>query len=64
MSRADHVASTRKQWLVQEAQSLGFAQVGVSRAAFLDEEADRLETWLKRGYAGEMAYLERNMDLR
>ena len=64
MSRADHVASTRKQWLVQEAQSLGFAQVGVSRAAFLDEEANRLETWLKRGYAGEMAYLERNMDLR
>jgi epoxyqueuosine reductase len=30
----------------------------------LEEEAGRLEEWLKRGYQGEMSYLERNFDLR
>lgn len=44
--------------------ALGFDAVGVSRARFLEEEAKNLEEWLKRGYAGEMSYLERNVDLR
>jgi len=43
---------------------LGFEAVGISKARFLEEEAGRLEEWLKRGYQGEMSYLERNFDLR
>lgn len=43
---------------------MGFEAVGISKARFLEEEAGRLEEWLKRGYQGEMSYLERNFDLR
>lgn len=37
---------------------------GVATARRLDEEEDRLKEWLGRGYQGEMAYLERNIDKR
>jgi len=64
MSRTAHLASARKAWLVNHAKSLGFSHVGISKADFLEAEADHLDQWLKRGYQGEMGYLERNMDLR
>lgn len=64
MSRTGHVAHERKKWLKERALSLGFEAMGVSQARFLEEEAMKLEEWLKRGYAGEMNYLERNVDLR
>ncbi len=44
--------------------SLGFNYCGISKAEFLEEEAPRLEEWLKRGYQGKMGYLERNFDKR
>ncbi len=46
------------------ARDLGFSYCGISRAEFLEEEAPRLEAWLRRGYAGKMSYLERNQDKR
>jgi len=46
------------------ATDLGFSFCGISKAEFLEEEAQRLEQWLKRGYAGTMSYLERNFDQR
>lgn len=46
------------------ARDLGFSFCGISKAEFLAEEAPRLEAWLKRGYAGTMSYLERNLDKR
>ncbi len=46
------------------AAAMGFSFCGVSKAEFLEEEAPRLEEWLRRGYAGEMSYLERNFDKR
>ena len=52
------------QLIKQEAQRLGFAAVGISKARRLDEEADRLESWLDRGFQGEMAYLENHFDKR
>lgn len=64
MSRSRHLANTRKDALVREAKELGFAEIGVAQAGFLEEEAPRLEEWLKRGYQGEMGYLERNADKR
>lgn len=51
-------------YLKSLASELGFSFCGVSRAEFLDEEAPRLEEWLRRGYAGRMSYLERNADKR
>ena len=46
------------------ARDLGFLFCGISKAEFLEEEASRLEAWLRRGYAGTMSYLERNADKR
>src|SRR6478609_9122777 len=46
------------------ATDLGFSFCGIAKAEFLEEEAPRLEEWLKRGYAGKMSYLEKNFDQR
>jgi epoxyqueuosine reductase len=46
------------------AQELGFSFCGIAKAEFLEEEAPRLEAWLKRGYSGKMHYLENHFDLR
>ncbi|MEJ2585302.1 MAG: tRNA epoxyqueuosine(34) reductase QueG [Robiginitalea sp.] len=47
-----------------EAKRLGFLACGISEATFLEEEAPRLETWLKKGMHGEMAYMENHFDKR
>ena len=46
------------------AQELGFSFCGISKAEFLENEASKLEEWLKRGYQGKMSYLERDFDKR
>ena len=46
------------------AKNLGFLSCGISKAEFLDEEAPRLEQWLKEGKHGQMAYMEKNFDKR
>jgi epoxyqueuosine reductase len=47
-----------------KAQELGFLYCGVSEATFLEEEAPRLERWLKANYQGEMRYMENYFDKR
>ena len=60
--------STKKQQytalIKSRAKELGFLSCGVSRAEFLEEEAPRLERWLKQHMHGEMSYMERNFDKR
>jgi epoxyqueuosine reductase len=46
------------------AKSIGFQDIGVSKAYALEKEAKDLERWLKSGYQGEMDYMNRNFDLR
>jgi epoxyqueuosine reductase len=46
------------------ASDLGFSYCGIAKAEFLEEEAPRLEAWLKRGYQGKMSYLENHFDKR
>lgn len=48
----------------KEAIRLGFSSVGIAKADFLEEEAPRLEAWLKKNYQGEMGYLANNFDKR
>ena len=36
-------------WIKSQAQALGFSFCGISKAGFLEEEADRLEQWLMQG---------------
>ena len=47
-----------------EAKRLGFLSCGISKAEFLEEEAPRLEGWLKKNMHGEMAYMENHFDKR
>jgi len=47
-----------------EALRLGFSDCGVAKAQFLEEEAPRLEQWLKNDYHGKMQYMENHFDKR
>ncbi|MHA6279415.1 tRNA epoxyqueuosine(34) reductase QueG [Salinimicrobium sp. CAU 1759] len=47
-----------------EATRLGFLSCGISRAEFLEEEAPRLENYLKNNMHGEMKYMENHFDKR
>jgi epoxyqueuosine reductase len=47
-----------------EAKNLGFMFCGIAKAEFLEEEAPRLEQWLKKDMHGEMQYMENHFDKR
>jgi len=48
----------------REAKRLGFDFCGISKAEFLEEEAPRLENWLKQNRHGKMEYMENHFDKR
>ncbi|AXT18916.1 tRNA epoxyqueuosine(34) reductase QueG [Flavobacteriaceae bacterium AU392] len=52
------------QLIKTEAKRLGFLSCGMSKAEFLEEEAPRLEKWLKNNMHGEMRYMENHFDKR
>jgi epoxyqueuosine reductase len=47
-----------------EAKRLGFDFCGISKAEFLEEEAPRLENWLKQDMQGKMDYMANHFDKR
>lgn len=51
-------------WIKAEAKRLGFSACGISKAGYLEEEAPRLESYLKNNYQGKMSYLENHFDKR
>jgi epoxyqueuosine reductase len=57
-------AHKNSQLIKAEALRLGFAQCGIAAAGFLEEEAPRLENWLKKGQHGSMSYMENHFDKR
>lgn len=52
------------QLIKQKAKAIGFDFCGISKATFLEEEAPRLEKWLKENRHGEMQYMAKNFDKR
>lgn len=48
----------------RKAKELGFTYCGISQANFLEEEAPKLEAWLKAGMHGKMHYMENYFDKR
>lgn len=46
------------------AKQVGFDFCGISKAVKLDDDARRLESWLKKGMHGSMNYMEKYFDLR
>lgn len=51
-------------FIKQTAKGLGFDYCGISKADFLEEEAPRLEKWLKEERHGQMKYMENYFDKR
>ena len=49
-----------KEW----AKELGFMSCGIAKADYLEEEAPRLENWLKQNMHGKMGYMENHFDKR
>lgn len=52
------------QLIKTKAAAFGFQSCGISKANFLEEEANHLESWLKNNYHGEMKYMENHFDKR
>ncbi|UMY66017.1 MULTISPECIES: tRNA epoxyqueuosine(34) reductase QueG [unclassified Flavobacterium] len=57
--RATHTA-----FIKAEAKRLGFLSCGIAKAGFLEEEAPRLEKWLREGRHGQMTWMEQHFDKR
>lgn len=53
-----------KEAIQQEANRLGFSYFGVSKAEFLEDEANKLDRWLEKGKHGSMMYMENHYDKR
>lgn len=47
-----------------KAKELGFYACGISKAAYLPEDADRLSKWLQEGKHAEMKYMENHFEKR
>lgn len=52
------------QLIKQKARELGFDEIGISKAVFLNEEAYQLENWLNQNMHGEMHYMANHFDKR
>ncbi|MDO8896841.1 MAG: tRNA epoxyqueuosine(34) reductase QueG [Bacteroidales bacterium] len=52
------------EFIIKEAQALGFDDCGISKADFMPEHAQLMEQWLEKDFHGEMSYLERNKEKR
>jgi epoxyqueuosine reductase len=59
------IKNTKNTLLIRtKAKELGFDEVGISKAEFLEQEAPRLEKWLKESRHGKMSYMENHFDKR
>lgn len=58
------VATSYSKLIKDEAKRLGFSFCGIAEATFLEDEAPRLEKWLKGQMHGEMQYMENHFDKR
>ncbi len=56
--------SAYSNFIKETAKQLGFSNIGIAKADFLEDEAPKLEEWLKRNYQGEMRYMENHFDMR
>jgi len=54
----------KRELIKRKAKELGFLSCGVAKAGFLEEEAPRLEQWLKQGAHGQMGYMANHFDKR
>lgn len=58
------IVSQHTKFVKDTAQQLGFSFCGIAKAAFLEDDAYRLEKWLHNGMHGNMLYMDKHFDLR
>jgi len=51
-------------WIKEQACRLGFDFCGVAKVQKLDDDARKLESWLRNGMQGSMQYMEKYFDMR
>jgi len=56
--------SERTTAIKQMALSLGFDDIRIAKAEFMEQEARRLDQWLSKGFQGEMSYMANHFELR
>ncbi len=54
----------KTQKIKQFAKKIGFDDIGIVKAIFLEEEKERLLSWLENNYHANMGYMERNVEKR
>lgn len=54
----------RTHFIKKLAQDFGFHSIGISKAAFMEPEAKRLENWLNKNHHGQMSYMANHFDKR
>jgi epoxyqueuosine reductase len=64
MSRTLHIKEERTALVKRLAQEMGFDYCGISEADFLEDQAPRLENYLKKEMHGQMRYMESHFDKR
>lgn len=63
LTKSAHLKSNSER-IRKRALELGFLNCGIAKAGFLEEEAPRLEAYLKENRHGKMAYMENHFDMR
>jgi epoxyqueuosine reductase len=64
MTRTELASSGQSSNLKKWAKDLGFSSCRIAKASFLEEEAPKLEKWLKEERHGKMAYMANHFDKR
>ena len=57
-------AEKNTNFIKTQTQLLGFSYCGIAKAQVLNEDAKRLESWLNKGFNGNMHYMENYFDVR
>lgn len=60
----DHASDNFSQLIKAKAFELGFGACGISQARLMEEERERLKSWLDAGYHGTMGYMANHFEKR
>jgi epoxyqueuosine reductase len=60
----DMLPASFSDFIVEKATELGFDACGISTARHLDQDAEKMEVWLEKGFQARMSYLEKNREKR
>lgn len=59
-----NTAEKYSQLIKAKSKKFGFQNCGISKAGFLEDDANPLENWLKQNFHGEMGYMANHFDKR